>query len=201
MTPIESLKSVLCDPDGNCCITGSDEDRKIVDEAITILQSRLEAQVFASARSPVGGQFDDGEYLPPTPQPITPEQSEPDKDLIQALTERDEYHAMADKLAQGIADHFDGDIGEHSSANSPWDRALDLLDSAACSETMRLCQPAPEPLYPRASALTKTQAKHVLEALETLVVDPDIDFGPAFEGARTRQGVAISIMRNYVKTL
>jgi hypothetical protein len=67
-----------------------------------------------------------------------PSKPEPDKDLIQALTERDEYHEMADKLAEGIALHFDGDIGEHSSSNSPWDRALDLLDSAACAETMRL---------------------------------------------------------------
>ena len=67
---------------------------------------------------------------------------EPDKDLIQALTERDEYHDMADKLAEGIALHFDGDIGEHSSSNSPWDRALDLLDSAACAETMRLSKPS-----------------------------------------------------------
>lgn len=66
------------------------------------------------------------------------EKDEPDKDFTQAITERDEYHDMADKLAGGIALHFDGDIGEHSSSNSPWDRALDLLDSAACSETMRL---------------------------------------------------------------
>ena len=70
------------------------------------------------------------------------EPSEPDKDLIQALTERDEYHDVADKLADGIALHFDGDIGEHSSSNSPWDRALDLLDSAACAETMRLSKQA-----------------------------------------------------------
>ena len=34
------------------------------------------------------------------------------------------------------------DIGEHSSSNSPWDRALDLLDSAACAETMRLSKQA-----------------------------------------------------------
>lgn len=71
--------------------------------------------------------------------------SKSDKDLIQALTERDEYHDMADKLAEGIALHFDGDIGEHSSSNSPWDRALDLLDSAACAETMRLSKPATLP--------------------------------------------------------
>ena len=77
------------------------------------------------------------------------EPSEPDKDLIQALTERDEYHDMADKLAEGIALHFDGDIGEHSSSNSPWDRALDLLDSAACAETMRLTRPASKPSEPK----------------------------------------------------
>ena len=74
------------------------------------------------------------------PAPNKPLES--DKDLIQALTERDEYHEMADKLAEGIALHFDGDIGEHSSSNSPWDRALDLLDSAACAETMRLSKQA-----------------------------------------------------------
>ena len=72
-----------------------------------------------------------------------------DKDFCQAIAERDEYHDMADKLAEGIALHFDGDIGEHSSSNSPWDRALDLLDSAACAETMRLTRPAkPEPSEP-----------------------------------------------------
>jgi hypothetical protein len=39
MTPIDKLKAVLCDPEGKCCIHGSDEDRRIVDEAITALQS------------------------------------------------------------------------------------------------------------------------------------------------------------------
>ena len=58
-----------------------------------------------------------------------------------------------------------------------------------------------EPLYPAGAVLLKAQAKHVLEALETLVVDPDIDFGPAHAGAINRQSVAISIMRNYVKSL
>jgi len=42
MTPIDKLKSVLCDPEGKCCIHGSDEDRRIVDEAITALQAEVE---------------------------------------------------------------------------------------------------------------------------------------------------------------
>ena len=35
--PIESLKAVLCDPEGKCCIYGSDRDRQIVDEALATL--------------------------------------------------------------------------------------------------------------------------------------------------------------------
>ena len=37
MNPLEQLKSVLCDPEGKCCITGSDEDRAIVDRALQAL--------------------------------------------------------------------------------------------------------------------------------------------------------------------
>ena len=37
MNPVEQLKSVLCDPEGKCCITGSDEDRAIVDKALQAL--------------------------------------------------------------------------------------------------------------------------------------------------------------------
>ena len=37
MNPLEQLKSVICDPDGKCCITGSDEDRAIVDRALQAL--------------------------------------------------------------------------------------------------------------------------------------------------------------------
>jgi len=37
MNAIEQLISVLCGPDGKCCITGSDEDRAIVDRALEAL--------------------------------------------------------------------------------------------------------------------------------------------------------------------
>lgn len=36
---VASLKSVLCDHDGKCCIEGSDGDRKAVDEALAALAS------------------------------------------------------------------------------------------------------------------------------------------------------------------
>jgi len=40
MDAIEQLKSVLCDPEGKCCIAGSDEDRAIIDRALQALAQR-----------------------------------------------------------------------------------------------------------------------------------------------------------------
>jgi hypothetical protein len=40
MNAIEQLKSVLCDPESKCCITGSDEDRAIVDRALQALAAQ-----------------------------------------------------------------------------------------------------------------------------------------------------------------
>ena len=37
MTPLEQLKSVLCDPAGKCCISGSEADRAVVDSALAYL--------------------------------------------------------------------------------------------------------------------------------------------------------------------
>ena len=42
MSPIDQLKAVLCDPSGKCCITGSDEDRAIVDRALQALAAARE---------------------------------------------------------------------------------------------------------------------------------------------------------------
>jgi hypothetical protein len=50
---------------------------------------------------------------------------EPDDDLTQALIERDEYHSIADQLAEVIAQITGADIGEHTSSNFPWHNALD----------------------------------------------------------------------------
>jgi len=46
MNAIEQLKSVLCGPDSKCCITGSNEDRAVVDSALEALaQPAQPAQV------------------------------------------------------------------------------------------------------------------------------------------------------------
>jgi len=44
MTPIEQLKSVLCEPDGTCCIAGSDEDRAIIEGALQALAAQPEQE-------------------------------------------------------------------------------------------------------------------------------------------------------------
>lgn len=48
--------------------------------------------------------------------------------LDQVINERDHHEAWADKLAHAISAFTGTDIGEHSSANSPWFSALDALN-------------------------------------------------------------------------
>jgi hypothetical protein len=66
-----------------------------------------------------------------TTPPAAPVQ-EPDDELTQALIERDEYHAIADELAEMIAQITGEDIGEHTSANFPWRNALDAAENWLC---------------------------------------------------------------------
>lgn len=49
--------------------------------------------------------------------------------LDQVMTERDAYHDRADKLAEGIAEFFGVEIGEHSNLNCPWQNAEEWLGS------------------------------------------------------------------------
>lgn len=55
-----------------------------------------------------------------------------DDGFTQALIERDEYHAIADELAEMIAQITGEDIGEHTSANFPWRNALDAAENWLC---------------------------------------------------------------------
>ena len=44
MNAIETLISVLCDPEGKCCISGSDDDRRLIDSALAELAQATAAQ-------------------------------------------------------------------------------------------------------------------------------------------------------------
>lgn len=51
MTPIEKLKSVLCDPEGNVSITGSVADLVIVQDALDTLSRQPQVEVYNSKKS------------------------------------------------------------------------------------------------------------------------------------------------------
>ncbi|CAB4152356.1 hypothetical protein UFOVP607_10 [uncultured Caudovirales phage] len=55
MSAINQLKSVLCNPDGKCCIHGSDADRAIIDCALQVLAKPVQ--------EPVGYVTLDGEFV------------------------------------------------------------------------------------------------------------------------------------------
>ena len=76
------------------------------------------------------------------------------EDDDQTLHQRDFCHEWADKLADAIAEHFAVDIGEHSSSNSPWQEALDAIQSSAIDRLTNADRdtPIPETIY-RWSAL------------------------------------------------
>ena len=56
MTAIETLISVLCDPEGKCCISGSDDDRRLIDSALAELaQAAQQAPAGVTLRSMIEG--------------------------------------------------------------------------------------------------------------------------------------------------
>lgn len=64
------------------------------------------------------------------PAPAAQADSDAERALDQAMRERDAYHEMADKLADGIAKYFGEEIGEHSNLNCPWRNAVELIEEA-----------------------------------------------------------------------
>ena len=56
MKAIEALTSVLCDPEGKCCISGSDDDRRLIDSALAELaQAAQQAPAGVTLRSMIEG--------------------------------------------------------------------------------------------------------------------------------------------------
>ncbi len=68
MNAIEQLKSVLCGPDGQCCIAGADEDRLIIDRALAAL-----AHLVQPGQEPVCGDLTGAIIIPPKPVPVREE--------------------------------------------------------------------------------------------------------------------------------
>ena len=58
--------------------------------------------------------------------------------LEEALTDRDDYHDIADQLAEQIAAITEQEIGEHSSGNNPWKNAMLAADEWMAKDIRRL---------------------------------------------------------------
>jgi|GEM_PF-1952698 len=63
-----------------------------------------------------------------------------DRALGEAIDQRDRYHEVADDLAGHIAAITGVDIGEHSSANCPWQNAIDAAEEYTPAQAVDLGQ-------------------------------------------------------------
>ena len=80
----------------------------------------------------------------------------------QALRERDMYQEIAGRLARAIAEYLRIDIGEHTSANDPWQNALNAISASTKWAPSQLGVGAPETLpgqvqQPTVATLTETE--------------------------------------------
>lgn len=93
------------------------------DEEFTSFTTDIEV-----ARSSKGGINIRPVYAAPTAQADQEYLESLDRALEGVIDERDRYHEMADDLAGHIAAITGVDIGEHSSANCPWQNAIEAAE-------------------------------------------------------------------------
>jgi hypothetical protein len=97
----------------------------------------------------------------------------------QTLQERDRYHEVADSLAQAIAKHLGVEIGEHSSANCPWHRALEALEEAAIQAPEGALRKVAQEVLERCDAyLERDDVPTCLEAIRSLEALRDVLAAP-----------------------
>ncbi|WP_242883593.1 hypothetical protein [Stenotrophomonas maltophilia] len=77
---------------------------------------------------------------PPAQQPARVYLDGLDRALGEAIDQRDRYHEVADELADQIARITGVDIGEHSSANFPWQNAIEAAEEYKPAQAVDLEQ-------------------------------------------------------------
>jgi hypothetical protein len=61
--------------------------------------------------------------------PLLDKNDQTEGEIDRLIDQRDNAEEWADRLANAIAQHFDVDVGEHSSLNNPWNEALTAIES------------------------------------------------------------------------
>lgn len=105
------------------------------DEEFTSFTTDIEV-----ARSSKGGINIRPVYAAPTAQADQEYLESLDRALEGVIDERDQYHEMADDLAGHIAAITGVDIGEHSSANCPWQNAIEAAEEYKTAQAVDLGQ-------------------------------------------------------------
>ena len=82
-----------------------------------------------------------------------------------ALSDRDRYHDIADKLANAIAAHLGIDIGEHSNLNCPWLVALEALEQHHKEQPLEMVAPADAPLSHAERQVLRDAARDSVEVV------------------------------------
>ncbi|RRU74120.1 hypothetical protein [Stenotrophomonas maltophilia] len=77
---------------------------------------------------------------PPAQQPAQVYLDGLDSALGEAIDQRDRYHEVADDLAGHLARITGADIGEHSSANCPWQNAIEAAEEYKPAQAVDLGQ-------------------------------------------------------------
>ncbi len=91
---------------------------------------------------------------PPAQQPAQVYLDGMDRALGEAIDQRDRYHDMADDLAGHIAAITGADIGEHSSANCPWQNAIEAAEEYKAAQAVDL-EPRPMNTAPRDGTMVR----------------------------------------------
>ena len=118
MSPIDQLKSVLCGPEGKCCISGSDDDRHLIDSALAEL-----AQATAAPAQPVAEPANGTAYAE------LPDRQE----LIDVITRglHDTYHCTRVWEAWNVGTMTEEDFGPVGDSDTPAELADAVLSILA----------------------------------------------------------------------
>ncbi|MEN5291268.1 hypothetical protein [Stenotrophomonas lactitubi] len=94
-----------------------------------------------------------------------------DRALGEAIKQRDRYHEVADELAARIAAITGVDIGEHSSANCPWQNAIDAAEEYKPAQAVDLEQ------MPHGIRLVYIPRRNGLDPINVFVQDYELGRG------------------------
>ncbi|MFC9273549.1 hypothetical protein ACFTXJ_38105, partial [Streptomyces zhihengii] len=141
--PAQEVGGVMVTLAGYCWVAGLDMHVAGDAEMTRINQSEVMAKIRAKQEAKNALHFDTplpGNAAATAQQPAQVYLDGLDRALGETIDQRDRYHEIADDLAGHIAAITGVDIGEHSSANCPWQNAIDAAEEYKPAQAVDLGQ-------------------------------------------------------------